>query len=556
MSRDRSKTKAALIEELNREREKTARLMRLLAPPPLDPGPGPDQGEAGPDNLGRHSQMVFDSISDAVSIIGARDFRIIDANRAFLEQYGLSRGDVLGATCHEITHHRAQPCVPPLDPCPLFQTVHEGAPATVEHCHFERGGEKVFVEITTFPMFDREGRVQSVVHISRDITERKKAEEERQRLIGELELAQAELKQLFDEVPCFISVQDRELNLTAVNRLFEEHFGLAQGCRCFQSYKQRNEPCLSCPVQETFEDGLSHCSEEIVTTKSGEQLHVLVRTAPIRDAKGEITRVMEMSTDITEIRALQDRLSSLGLMIGSMSHGVKGLLTGLDGGMYQLDTGHKKGDQARIREGLEVVKLMVKRIRTMVLDILYYAKERDLDWELADAREFCQELASIIEPKARTQGVGLVRRFEEGAGDLEMDVGVVRSAMLNILENALDACLENPSQPEPRIIFGLGRRGDELLFEIADNGTGIDAETRNNMFTLFFSSKGSKGTGLGLFIAHEIITQHGGRIEVDSEPGQGTRFRITLPRRLPEPIKASSAGRMEVRSLKTCRQAG
>ena len=407
-----------------------------------------------------------------------------------------------------------------------------------------------------FPCSTPEGLVQSVVHISRDITERKTAEEERRRLIGELELAQAELRQLFDVVPCFISVQDRELNLAAANRLFEEHFGSARGCRCYQSYKQRSEPCLSCPVQETFEDGLSHCSEEIVTTKSGEQLHVLVRTAPIRDSRGRITRVMEMSTDITEIRALQDRLSSLGLMIGSMSHGVKGLLTGLDGGMYQLDTGYRKDDRNRIEEGLAVVKLMVKRIRNMVLDILYYAKERDLDWELIDAREFGRELASIIEPKARAQGVELVRRFEEGAGDLEIDVGVVRSALLNILENALDACLEDESQARPRIIFGLGQRGGELIFEIADNGTGIDAETRNNMFTLFFSSKGSKGTGLGLFIAHEIITQHGGRIEVDSEPGEGTRFRITLPRRLPEPIKASAARQMEARSLGNCRRAG
>ena len=96
MSQDRSKTKAVLIQELNRERGKTARLERLLASLPLAAGPDRDQEGGGPDSLGRHSQMVFDSISDAVSIIGARDFRIIDANRAFLDQYGLSRGDVLG----------------------------------------------------------------------------------------------------------------------------------------------------------------------------------------------------------------------------------------------------------------------------------------------------------------------------------------------------------------------------------------------------------------------------------------------------------------------------
>jgi signal transduction histidine kinase len=76
--------------------------------------------------------------------------------------------------------------------------------------------------------------------------------------------------------------------------------------------------------------------------------------------------------------------------------------------------------------------------------------------------------------------------------------------------------------PEPQ--------GKHIVFEISDNGTGMDRETRESLFTLFFSSKGNKGTGLGLFIANKIITQHGGQIKVDSKPNQGSSFRITIPR--------------------------
>ncbi|MGB5424577.1 MAG: response regulator, partial [Desulfobacterales bacterium] len=85
---------------------------------------------------------------------------------------------------------------------------------------------------------------------------------------------------------------------------------------------------------------------------------------------------------------LQDHLSSLGLMIGSISHGIKGLLTGLDGGMYLVESGFSKENQDQIKEGWETVKLMVDRIRKMVLDILYYAKERDLRWERVDPLSF------------------------------------------------------------------------------------------------------------------------------------------------------------------------
>lgn len=527
---DMHRTKAQLIKTLRQEQQKLVGLERALS---VNTAPTSDQAASEPahDTLGRHSQMVFDSISDAVSIIDASNFRIIDANKAFLEQYDLRRMDVIGDTCHRVTHHRHEPCEPPLDPCPLYETVQTGRPTTVDHIHYERGGRKVFVEITTFPMFDHKGKVASVVHISRDITERKQAEEERKRLIGDLETAQAELEQLFNEAPCYISVLDKNFRLTAANRVFKEDFGECPASRCFETYKHRRERCFPCSVQDTFEDGLSHSSEEIVTTKDNRQRHVLVRTAPLLNRDGEIDRVMHMSTDITEIRELQDRLSSLGLMIGSMSHGVKGLLTGLDGGMYQLKTGFEKQDRGRLAKGFEVVKTMVGRIRNMVLDILYYTKERRLDLEVVDVLEFTREIAETIRPKAAKHGIEFVLEMEEEPGELEADSAVLGSALINILENGIEAALEDKSSRKRRLIFRLATRDDAVIFHVIDNGIGLDAETKNNMFTLFFSSKGSKGTGLGLFISHEIIQQHRGTIEVESQLGRGSHFTITLPRK-------------------------
>lgn len=497
---------------------------RTVSPPELFV-----QEEKEIDSLGRHSQLVFDSISDAVSIIDASTFKIVDANRAFLNQYHLQRNDVIGATCHLITHHQSTPCTPPLDPCPLYETAKKGTSTTVEHVHLEWGGEKVYVEITAFPMFDDSGKVASVVHISRDITERKRAEEERKQLIAELETTQEELKQLFNEVPCYISIQDEESRLTKTNRKFQEDFGEELGCYCYEKYKHRTTRCFPCPVQETFETGQSHSSEEIFTTQKGEQVHVLVRTAPIPNTKGQTRLVMEMSTDITEIRKLQDRLSSLGFMIGSMSHGVKGLLTGIDGGMYFLDTGFQKNDPTRIKNGIDQVKIMINRIRKTILDILYYSKERGMNYAPVDVVSFTNDLIRTVEPKIKDNGIELICQYDNDLGSFEIDAEALRISLINLLENAVEACLEDKSKSHHRISINLSRNKDLVTFLIEDNGIGMDAETKNKMFTLFFSSKGSKGTGLGLYISQEIIKQHGGTIAVETVPGQGSIFRVTLP---------------------------
>jgi signal transduction histidine kinase/DNA-binding response OmpR family regulator len=345
-------------------------------------------------------------------------------------------------------------------------------------------------------------------------------------------------QQLFDEVPCYISLQDENFRLTGANKRFKRDFGDFIGSHCYEVYKHRSEPCLGCSVEATFKDGKPHQTEEVVTSQTGEQYNVLTRTAALPDATGKITQVMEMSTNITQIRKLQSHLTSLGLLLGSMSHGIRGVLTALDGGLYRLETGLRKGNQEQIHDALDVVKSMIYRIRSMILDILYYTKERSLNWTRVNVLDFSNQVVALIRPIAEKHNIEFIYDFDQSEVFFEIDPGTVSSALVNILENSIDACVDDRSGGKShKVIFGVTANEDHIIFEAIDNGTGMDKQMRENLFSLFFSSKGYRGTGLGLFIANQIMEQHGGKIEVDSEPGEGSCFRIKLPRILTEEIK-------------------
>lgn len=242
-----------------------------------------------------------------------------------------------------------------------------------------------------------------------------------------------------------------------------------------------------------------------------------------------------LETLIREKTDLQDHLSSLGMMIGSISHNIKGLLTSLDGGIFLLNSGLKKEDSNQIKEGFEIVKLISGRIRKMVLDILYYAKERELELETLDIPKFANTVADLIEPKIKNHRIALIRDFAQAPQKAEVDADFLRSALINILDNAVDACLEDESKIAHNIVFRLKKSGKNMVIEIQDDGLGMDSDTIENLFKLFFSSKRGKGTGFGLYISNNIIKQHGGTINVDSVKGKGSRFILKIPERRSRP---------------------
>lgn len=369
-------------------------------------------------------------------------------------------------------------------------------------------------------------------HARQQISQNAKLDRWAQQL-DDLEQAQSIYHQLFDEVPCYISVQNRQFRLTVTNRLFKRDFGSEIGGFCYEIYKHRETPCPECPVARTFEDGRRHQAEDVVTARSGKQYNVLIWTAPIKNEHDEITQVMEMATNITQIRQLQDHLTSLGLMLGSMSHGVKGMLTALDGGLYQLETGMEKQDEHRITKGVEQIKQSQERIQKMVSEILYYAKSRGLQFETVDLAAFVNAFVETVRPMTERADIMLNIDIADDLGQIEIDPNWFEQILRNFIENAVDACVADTNKLDHWIDFKItnAEQNMEVVFDIADNGIGMDEHARQKMFSLFFTSKGSKGTGLGLFIAHNIIRQHGGRIAVTAEYGKGSRFVIHIPRR-------------------------
>ncbi len=447
-----------------------------------------------------------------------KNLRLIDANEKFQEDFGA----IDGRHCYQIYKNRAEKC----EVCPVERTFRDGQSHHSEELVKTISGKEVWVIVYTTPIRDDQGNVTSVMEVSTDITEVKN-------LQNQLRESQEKYRLLFEEVPCFISIQDKDLRIVEANRLHREAFGTSYGSRCYEVYKHRKTECEPCIIQQTFKDGKIYTQEEVVTSQDKKRMNVMVYTAPIRGGNGDIENVIEMSVDITQIRQLQDKLTSVGLLISTISHGIKGLLNGLDGGIYLVNSGLKKNDRARIDQGWEISSRNIRRIRSMVMDILYYAKDRAPQWEEMSVNELVDEVCGLFQERAERQDITFNFQIDPDAGKFDADKLAVRSLLLNLLDNSLDACRVDKNKTDHTITMEIKSQIKSVIFEVSDNGIGMDRETREKALSLFFSSKGAGGTGLGLFIANNIAQAHGGDINIESEEGKGSKFTVTMPRKRP-----------------------
>lgn len=460
-------------------------------------------------------RQYFDALPCYITIQN-RDLNLIDANEQFRRDFG----DIEGRFCYQVYKQRPEVC----EVCPVLKTFQDGRPRQSEEQVRTIDGREVSVLVNTTAIRNSNGEIAAVMEMSTDITDIKK-------LQRRFKLSQERYQGLFEEVPCYISIQDRDLNIVEANRLHRETFGTYFGCKCYKVYKHRDKECHPCTVLQTFHDGQVHVHEEVVTGKDGNPINVIVSTSPLRNSNGDIDRVIEMSTDITQIRQLQSKLQTTGLLISQISHDLKGLLNGLDGGIYLVDTGLKKGDDERVKLGWEMVVRNVGAIRGTVLDILYYARDRDPDLQMVSVETLLDEVAKVMKSKASDNNIELHRSVDGVIGQFEADPKAIRSLLVNLVDNSIDACRLDRSEKEHVVSISASGTDDTVRFEIADNGTGMTREVREKAFTLFFSSKGSGGTGLGLFAASKIAGAHGGSISIDSEPDRGSTFIVEFPRR-------------------------
>lgn len=243
--------------------------------------------------------------------------------------------------------------------------------------------------------------------------------------------------------------------------------------------------------------------------------------------------------DLREIRRLQrelfrsERLAAIGQTVAGIAHGIKNILHGLKGGSYLMDVGFARGDDQKVRTGWDMIRRGVERTSGLVSDLLSYSKEREPEVVACAPNAIAAEVCELVRDRARQGGVELVQDFDPAVGTVCLDPQTIHTCLLNLVGNALDACLWDEYVAKRwQVTVRTALEPDQRVrFEVADNGMGMTDEVKARLFTSFFSTKGNQGTGLGLLVTRKLVEEHGGTIEVASEPGRGTTVTLRVPYR-------------------------
>ncbi|MFO0892187.1 MAG: ATP-binding protein [Isosphaeraceae bacterium] len=223
-----------------------------------------------------------------------------------------------------------------------------------------------------------------------------------------------------------------------------------------------------------------------------------------------------------------ERLAAVGQTIATLSHHIKNILQGIRGGSYLIDLGLTEKDEAIVRRGWTIVEKNQTKIYNMVMDMLSFSKDREPVLEPADLNETVGDVVELMQSRADELGVRLVWVPDSSLPRILIDSEGIHRAVLNIVTNAIDAS-EHAETACVTVATEWDEASTTARVRISDNGVGIEESEIGSIFQIFASSKGSRGTGLGLPVSQKIIREHGGTIAVTSQPGQGSTFLIELP---------------------------
>ena len=229
-----------------------------------------------------------------------------------------------------------------------------------------------------------------------------------------------------------------------------------------------------------------------------------------------------------------ERLAAIGQTVARLAHYIKNILTGLKGGIYIVNIGLDKGDADKLKAGWDMVERNVGRVSSLVQDLLSYSKEREPEYVSCSPNDIAEDVCELMEMEASKSRVGLVRDFDSSIKEVSMDSNVIHRTLLNLVSNAVDACVYDMNMDkEHRVTVKtvLEEKDNMVRYEVSDNGCGMTDEVKKKLFTAFFSTKGGKGTGLGLLVTHKLVHEHGGTVSVDSKMGEGSTFTMMLPYR-------------------------
>jgi signal transduction histidine kinase len=235
-----------------------------------------------------------------------------------------------------------------------------------------------------------------------------------------------------------------------------------------------------------------------------------------------------------------ERLAAVGQTIATLSHHIKNILQGIRGGSYLVEMGMENEDQGIVHKGWDIVRRNQDKISSLVMDMLSFSKNREPDPVPSDLASLIDEVVETVRQRAEELGAAIHWDRPTAMPRLLFDPEGLARAVLNVVTNALDA-VEGRAGAVVTITAAIDETDQMTRITVADNGAGMPAERLADIFKLFVSTKGAKGTGLGLTVSRKILREHGGDIHASSRVGEGSTFILEFPLRPPSASDDDSA---------------
>jgi len=475
----------------------------------------------------KERSLLFDEVPCSILLIN-KDFKIVRTNKRLRQRFG----DIKGEYCYQAFKGRDEIC----PDCTALKSFEDSKTHTGTSIVRDRHGTDVHFQVTTIPLADENGKEDFVMEMAVDITQTLKLQKE-------LNAAHCFMTSLIATSLDGIVGADDKRDVNILNPSARSIFNIPDSR---QVTMHELEDMLPPGFIDQVSAGTAHVFLPETEIKTLEGIKVPARLSGVQLNVEDKYMGMALSIqDLREIKHLEkekleaERLAAVGQTVAGLAHGIKNLVTGLDGGMYMLNSGINKGKIERVQEGIEMLERNVGRISTFVKQFLSFSKGRKIQAKLCDPAQVAREVVDLYKSKAQKSGIKLSCAVIGEVKEAPIDFESMHECLTNLVGNAIDACLIGDNE-DSTIIVSVSEDRGTITYDVKDNGCGMDYDIKKKVFTNFFTTKGLGGTGLGLLTTSKIVQEHGGKINMESRKGEGTTFSILLPRKLlPEPVMNS-----------------